>query len=333
MGLRVDKEAKEASSEGQNIQTKQDVHKEDSIMDKERTIGGKKVSLTNLTKLYWPDDGFTKGDLIAYYESIYKYIGKYLKDRPESLRRNPNGIKDDGFFHKDAGGDAPEWVDTYKMYSESADKEIEYIVCNNKATLVYMANMGCIEINPWNSRTSKPDHPDYFVMDIDPSDKNTFEQVIETAHVIREILDKAGCESYCKTSGATGLHVYVPLGAKYTYEQARDFAHVIAKLTNEQLPGFTSLERSLSKRGKDKIYVDYLQNRPGQTLSSVYSARPKPGAPVSTPLEWKEVKNGIDPKDYNIKNIIKRLEKKGDLFAPVLKKGIDMMKAIKKLGG
>ena len=127
--------------------------------------------------------------------------------------------------------------------------------------------------------------------------------------------------------------MYVPLGAKYTYEQARDFAHIIAKLTNEQLPDFTSLERSLRKRGKDKIYVDYLQNRPGQTLSSVYSARPKPGAPVSTPLEWKEVKNGIDPKDYNIKNIIKRLEKKGHLFAPVLKKGIDMMKAIKKLGG
>ncbi|HYD22871.1 MAG TPA: hypothetical protein VEB40_15415, partial [Flavipsychrobacter sp.] len=184
-----------------------------------------------------------------------------------------------------------------------------------------------------NSKVQAPDNPDYIVMDIDPSDKNTFAQVIETAHVIHDILDKAGCPSYCKTSGATGLHVYVPLAAKYNYEQAREFAHMIAILAQEQLPDFTSLERSLKKRGNDRIYIDYLQNRPGQTLSSVYSARPKPGAPVSTPLDWKEVKPGISPRDYNIKNIFKRLEKKGDLFAPVLKKGVDIIKAIKKLGG
>jgi bifunctional non-homologous end joining protein LigD len=333
MGLRVDKAAKEASTEAQNIPKKKDVHSKTTDMDKERTIAGKKVSLTNLDKIFWPDEGYTKGDLIEYYDKIYKYIGKYLKDRPQSLRRTPNGIKDEGFFHKDAGDNAPEWVDNYPVWSDSADKEINYIVCNNKPTLLYMANMGCIEINPWNSKIDKPDNPDYFVMDIDPSDKNTFDQVVETAHVIREILDRAGCPSYCKTSGATGLHIYVPLAAKYSYEQAREFAHMIAVLTQEELPDFTSLERSLKKRGKDSIYIDYLQNRPGQTLSSVYSARPKPGAPVSTPLDWKEVKPGIDPKNYNIMNIFKRLEKKGDLFAPVLKKGVDIMKAIKKLGG
>jgi bifunctional non-homologous end joining protein LigD len=333
MGLRVDKSSDEVSKEKQNIKSTKNVHQTDREMDKQKTVSGKKVNLSNLDKVFWPDEGYTKGDLVDYYDKIYRVMAKYLKDRPESLRRTPNGIKDEGFFHKDAGDAAPEWVDTYPMYSESADKEINYIVCNNKPTLLYMANLGCIEINPWNSRTSKPDHPDYIVMDIDPSEKNSFDQVVETAHVIHDILEKAGCPSYCKTSGATGLHVYVPLAAKYTYEQAREFAHMIAVLAQEELPGFTSLERSLKKRGNDMIYIDYLQNRPGQTLSSVYSARPKPGAPVSTPLDWKEVKPGIDPKDYNIKNIFKRLEKKGDLFGPVLKKGVDIMKAIKKLGG
>ena len=332
MGLRIDKESEEVNTEQDRKATKPSKSKEE-IMDKEQTIGGRKLKLSNLDKIFWPDEGFTKGDLIEYYDKIYKYIGKYLKDRPESLRRTPNGLKDEGFFQKDAGDQAPEWVDTYKMFSESADKEINYIVCNNKPTLIYMANLGCIEINPWNSKVQAPDHPDYIVMDIDPSDNNTFDQVVETAHVIHDILETAGCPSYCKTSGATGLHVYVPLAAKYTYEQAREFAHMIAILAQEQLPGFTSLERSLKKRGNDNIYIDYLQNRPGQTLSSVYSARPKPGAPVSTPLDWKEVKPGISPGDYNIKNIFKRLEKKGDLFAPVLKKGVDIIKAIKKLGG
>ena len=332
MGLRIDKESEEVNTEQDRKATKPSKSKEE-IMDKEQTIGGRKLMLSNLDKIFWPDEGFTKGDLIEYYDKIYKYIGKYLKDRPESLRRTPNGLKDEGFFQKDAGDQAPEWVDTYKMFSESADKEINYIVCNNKPTLIYMANLGCIEINPWNSKVQAPDHPDYIVMDIDPSDNNTFDQVVETAHVIHDILETAGCPSYCKTSGATGLHVYVPLAAKYTYEQAREFAHMIAILAQEQLPGFTSLERSLKKRGNDNIYIDYLQNRPGQTLSSVYSARPKPGAPVSTPLDWKEVKPGISPGDYNIKNIFKRLEKKGDLFAPVLKKGVDIIKAIKKLGG
>jgi len=195
-----------------------------------------------------------------------------------------------------------------------------------------MANLGCIELNPWNSTTQNLDNPNYLIMDIDPSDNNTFDQVVETALTIKEILDKAGADCYCKTSGATGLHVYVPLGGKYNYDHAKDFAHLVANLAHEQLPEFTSLERMLNKRGKDHIYIDYLQNRRGQTLCSVYSLRPKTKAPVSTPLEWKEVKKGLDPKSFNIKNTIKRIEKKGDLFAGVLKKGIDMMKCIKNLG-
>jgi bifunctional non-homologous end joining protein LigD len=296
-----------------------------------KTISGKKIKFTNTQKVYFPDDGITKGDIIDYYSNISKYILKYLKDRPESLRRTPNGIRDGGFFHKDVGDEVPEWIDKYKMWSDSAEKEINYIVCNDKPTLLYMANMGCIEINPWNSKVGSPDHPDYLVLDLDPSDKNSFDQVIETAQVIHEILEQAGCGNYCKTSGATGLHIYVPLGAKYDYEQARMFAEMVATLAQEQLPKFTSLERSLKKRG-DVIYIDYLQNKSGQTLSSVYSARPKKGATVSTPLEWKEVKPGLSPADFHINNILDRLERKGDLFAPVLKKGIDMEKALLKLG-
>ncbi len=301
-------------------------------MAKAINTGAKKVAFTNLEKVYWPDEGYTKGDVINYYNAIAPHILKYMKDRPESLFRTPNGIKDGGFFHKDAGLAAPDWVKHIALYSESAEKDINYIICNDTPTLLYLANLGCIEMNPWNSRLKKLDNPDYLVMDIDPSEKNTFQQVIDTALVIKEVLDKAGAASYPKTSGATGIHIYVPLGAKYSYEQAKDFAHLVAQMAQAQLPEFTSLERNLRKRGKSNIYIDYLQNRKGQTLSCAYSLRPKPGATVSTPLEWKEVKKGLHPSDFTFKNIHKRIEKKGDLFADVLGKGIDMMTCLKRLG-
>jgi bifunctional non-homologous end joining protein LigD len=291
----------------------------------------KKATFTHLDKIFWPDEGYTKGDVIDYYNNIYPLIIKYMKDRPESLFRTPNGIKEKGFFHKDAGLSAPKWVKSLPLYSESAEKEIHYIICNDKPTLLYLANLGCIEMNPWNSRIKDLDRPDYLVLDLDPSEKNTFGQVVEAANVIKEILDKAGAASFPKTSGATGIHVYVPLGAKYTYEQAKDFAHMIAMMAQEQLPGFTSLERSLSKRSRNHIYIDFLQNRKGQTLACAYSLRPKPGATVSTPLDWSEVKSSLHPSDFTFKNIMSRIEKKGDLFKGVLLKGIDMAKCIKKL--
>lgn len=294
--------------------------------------GSKKVNFTHLDKVFWPEEGYTKGDVIAYYNTIYPHIIKYMKGRPESLRRQPNGINDKGFFHKDAGLSGPDWLTSVPLYSESAEKEVHYIICNDKATLLYLANMGCIEMNPWNSTVKNLDHPDYLIMDIDPSENNTFDQVVDTANVIKEILDKAGAVSFPKTSGATGMHVYVPLGAKYTYDQAKEFAHIVAVMAQEQLPGFTSLDRSLSKRGKNNIYIDYLQNRKGQTLSCVYSLRPKPGAPVSTPLDWKEVKKGLRPTDFTMENIMARIDKKGDLFSGVLLKGIDMQKCLKMLG-
>ena len=302
-------------------------------METTKSINGIKMAFSHLDKIFWPDEGYTKGDVIDYYNKVYPHIIKYMKERPESLLRMPNGLADKGFFQKDAGLNAPEWVKHVPLHSESAEKDINYIICNDKPTLLYLANLGCIEMNPWNSRLDTLDKPDYFVMDIDPSEQNTFEQVIETANVIKELLDKAGATSFPKTSGATGIHIFVPLGAKYTYEQAKNFAHTIAIMAQEQLPDFTSLERTLSKRGKSHIYIDYLQNRKGQTLACAYSLRPQPGATVSTPLEWKEVKKGLHPSDFTMNNIIKRIEKKGDLFSGVLLKGIDMMKCIKKLEG
>lgn len=295
------------------------------------SVNGHDVKLTNQQKVYWPKEGITKGQVLNYYNKISKLILPYLKDRPQSLKRNPNGITDKGFYHKDAGDAAPDWVDHIELYSESTDKHINYILCNNKATLLYLNNLGCIEINPWNSRTKHLDKPDYLIMDIDPSDKSSFQDVVDTALIIKEILDKANATAYCKTSGATGLHVYVPLGAAYDYDQARSFAEIIAMLAQSQLPTTTTLERSLSKR-RGRIYIDYLQNSRGQTLSSVYSIRPVPGASISTPLEWREVKPGLHPSQFNIHNIEKRLARVGDLFDGVLKKKLNLRKALKLLG-
>jgi bifunctional non-homologous end joining protein LigD len=293
-------------------------------------IGGHELKLTNLQKVFWPEEGYTKGDVITYYQNVSKFILPYLKNRPQSLFRTPNGINDKGFFQKDAGDAAPDWVQSIEIFSESANKDIDYILCNNQATLTYLNNLGCIEINPWHSTIKNLDKPDYIVIDIDPSPKNTFEQVIETARAVHEVLKKAGADAYCKTSGATGMHVYIPTQKKYTYDQVKDFAELICLFTNELVPNFTSMERNLKKRG-NMIYLDHLQNRRGQTISTVYSLRPKPGATVSTPLDWNEVKPGLTPFDFNLTTILKRLEKKGDLFSGILGKGIDLKKCLRAL--
>ncbi|KIC95308.1 DNA ligase D [Flavihumibacter solisilvae] len=323
--LRLREEKKAAEINEELVEELTEMEKEDFIK-----AGKYSVKISNPRKVYWPDDGYTKLDLVRYYEKAADYILPHLKDRPLSLKRNPNGINDKGFFHKDAGEHAPEYAKVFPVESESSNKVIDYIVCNNSATLLYLANLGCIEMNPWNSTVKKPDHPTWMVIDIDPSDKNTFEQVVDTALATKMIFDKAGMNSFCKTSGSSGLHVYTPLKNKYDYDTVRDFAHIIASLVQEQLPGFTTLERSLSKRG-NRIYIDFLQNRSGQTLSSVYSVRPVPGAQVSTALEWKEVNHKLHPSQFNITNIFARLEKKGDLFAEVLTASGSIERALRQL--
>lgn len=296
---------------------------------KEIKIDSKTLKITNVDKIYFPEEGYSKGEIIDYYRKISGYILPYLAGRPESLNRHPNGIYGESFYQKDMAALPPGWLKTAKIYSEHNEKEITYLVCNDEASLVYMANLGCIEINPWFSRVDNPDNPDYCVLDLDPEDIS-FDKVIETALAVKEILDIAGAKSFCKTSGATGLHVYIPLNAKYTYEISRGFAHLIAQLVYKKIPGITSIKRNTSKRQK-KVYLDYLQNRVGQTLAAPYSIRPKQGAPVSTPLKWSEVKAGLDPQNFTIKNIFQRLEKAGDLFKDVLGKEIDITKCISNL--
>lgn len=297
------------------------------------SFGKNKVTVSNFDKIYFPEDGVTKGDIVEYYIRISKYILPYLKGRPESLLRNPGGIHEKGFFHKDAGENVPDYIKTTVVHSESNNKEIDYIVCDNQATLTYLNNLGCIEINPWHSSLPKLDYPDYLMIDIDPSKKNSFDQVIEVALAVKEICDKAGAQAYCKTSGSSGIHVYIPTGKKYTFEQVKDFAYLVVMMVHEILPDFTTLERNLKKRGDKHIYLDYLQNRRGQTIASVYSARPKVGATVSTPLLWEEVKKGLSPRQFTIHNIEERIEKVGDIFKGVLGKGIDLKKCIENLGG
>jgi len=313
------------------IMKKEKPTKRTSKEDIVKKIGKQELKLTNQNKIYFPDDDITKGDVIEFYQSISKYILPHLKARPQSMNRYPNGIKGLSFFQKDASEETPDWVETQKVFSESSDKYINYIICNDKATLAYLNNLGCIELNVWTSKIQKADNPDYLVLDLDPSEKNSFDDVIETALAVKEVLDLAGIEGYPKTSGSSGIHIYIPMNAKYTYEQVKDFGHLLMQLVQQKLPELTTLERSLQKRDKDKIYLDYLQNRRGQTLASVYSLRPKNGAPVSMPLEWAEVKNGLQPTDFTIHNALDRIKEKGDLFKPTLGKGIDMLRAIKKL--
>lgn len=297
---------------------------------KKLTTASSELNLTNQDKIYFPKDKITKGQLIAYYTAVAPYILPHLKGRPMSLKRNPNGIKDKGFYHKDAGENAPSFVDVFPVESGDSGKIIDYIVCNNKNTLLYLANLGCIEMNPWNSQTDEPDNPTWLSIDIDPSPKNTFTQVVETAKAVKQVCDRAGLRAFCKTSGASGLHVYLPLKNRYNYETVRDFAHLLAQLVNELVPETTTLERSLKKRG-NRIYLDYLQNRPGQTLASVYSVRPVDGAQVSAALDWKELTASLDPSKFTIKNMLARLKKKGDLFKGVLTTGNDLQKALKRL--
>ncbi|WP_029033534.1 DNA ligase D [Salinimicrobium terrae] len=329
-GLRMDKIPREVTKEKTVKVPKQKPSKKkegDSL-----EIGGISVPISNLDKLYWPESGLRKYDLIEYYLQVADSILPFLKDRPQNLHRHPNGILEEGFYQKDTAGIFPHWLDSTKVFSKHNNREIEYIMCQNEASLIYMANLGCIEINPWNSRVQNLLQPDFTVIDIDPSEKTTFEQVIEVAQVAKEILDKAGIEGYPKTSGSSGIHVYIPLGAKYTYDEARDFTKILCYFIQEHLPALTSMERNVKKR-KGKIYLDFLQNRKGQTLAAPYCARPKPGATVSAPLEWKEVKKGLNMKDFTIKTMPSRIEKKPHLFKPVLGKGIDIEKALETLSG
>ena len=319
-GLRIDKDPTEVKKEVP-------IQEEAAIKNENINKTVPKPILTNLEKIYWPKEGYSKGMLIDYYRDIADYILPYLKDRPESLHRFPNGIEKPGFFQKNVDNSFPTWIPTCSV--EHNGETRRYMMIQDIDSLLFAVNLGCIDFNPFSSRIKNLNNPDFIIFDLDPEDIS-FDAVRQTALVLHNILDNYKIPNFCKTSGATGIHVLVPTGGKYNYEQVKLFAELISALTHNELPDITSMERSPKKRQK-KVYLDYLQNNFGQTIACPYSIRPLPLAPVSTPLEWSEVKEQFLPTDFTIKNMKKRLAKKGDILKPLFKQSIDLNKILQHL--
>jgi len=331
LGLRKDKKATEVTLEQtqntQNKKTKQtQINTAKTSTELPTTT---KVTFTNTDKIYFPKEKITKGDVIRYYDRISEYILPYLINRPQSLKRTPDGIKSEGFFQKNVSGTVPKWIKTRKIKSESAEAAIEWLLCQDRETLLFLANYGCIELNPWSSRVGSLNNPDYIIFDLDPKDA-PIKNIITTALKVKEILDSLDVPAYIKTSGGNGLHVFIPVLPKYTYDQTRNFSHLISQMVHRDLPEITSLERMPNKR-KGKIYLDFLQNGKGKTMASIYSLRPRDGAGVSTPLDWDEINDSLNLKNYNIHTIFERLEEKGDLWKDFFKNAINLKTILDKI--
>ena len=294
------------------------------------SIEGRSFALSRLDKVLWPQDGYTKGELINYYVEVAPYILPHLRGRPMVFTRYPDGIEKQSFYQKNAPPSLPEWVNTFTYYSSDSKRDINFILVEESATLVWLANQACIEMHPWLSCAGSVDYPDFAVFDLDPSPGNSFEQVRTIALLTRRVLNELGLRSYIKTSGSQGLHVYVPVDNEYSYEEIRDFGRSVAEIICTMQPDIATIERTVRKRGA-KIYVDYLQNVKGKTLCSAYSVRPRDGATVSAPLCWDEV-NDVKPSDFTIKTILPRLQKLGELFAPVLTDRQSLDTAFSQLG-
>ena len=290
----------------------------------------KDIIFTHTDKVLWPAHRYTKGDMIEYYRRVAPYILPYLVGRPLALKRYPRGLQGPHFFHKNIElMHAPSYLRRVGVRAASTGKLVHYVVCENIDTLLWLANFDAIELHPWSSRVGRMKHPDFFIMDIDPG-RAPFNECIAVARAVHETLDTLGLPNYCKSSGKTGLHVYVPLSAKYNFDTVRTFGKLVAASVHEQLPRITTRELRLAKRG-EKVYLDVGRNSFTQTSIAVYGLRATSDATVSTPLLWSEVKNGLDPKQFTMKTIHERLRKKGDLWKGVLANGVDLTDAIARL--
>ncbi|HEX9822538.1 MAG TPA: non-homologous end-joining DNA ligase, partial [Methylomirabilota bacterium] len=295
------------------------------------TAASRQVVITNPRKVFWPDDGLTKSDLVQYYEAVAPWLLPYLRDRAVVLTRYPDGITGKSFFQKDAPTWVPEWVRRARIRAESAGRDIDYFVVDDVETLRYVANTGTIPLHLWASRLASLERPDWLVLDLDPKGA-PFTDVVKVALALRGLLERLELPSYPKTSGATGLHILLPLGARYSYEETRTFARLLATLAVEAAPAIATIARIIRTRG-GKVYVDFGQNGPGQTIVAPLSVRPLPGAPVSCPLGWPEVTARLDPARFTISTAPARLDKLGDPMAPVLGEGIDIAAALARLEG
>ncbi|QUL98889.1 MAG: non-homologous end-joining DNA ligase [Candidatus Fermentithermobacillus carboniphilus] len=279
-------------------------------------IGAREIEVSNLDKVYWPEDGFTKADLLEYYVTIARWILPHLKDRPLSLVRFPEGIQEGGFYQKDAPPGTPEWVRIAPVMSKEKGTFINFILCDNVETLAWMANSGVIEINPWLSRYGSLDYPDFAVFDIDPAEGAGWEDVKVVVRMVQSLLSEWKLEGFPKVSGATGVHIYVPVEPRYTYKEISMFVKYAATIIEAAYPEKVTLKRKVKER-HGHVYIDYPQNARGQTISSVYGVKALSGAPVSMPVTWDEI-DRVLPNSWNIKTAPERLELAGDMFARVL---------------
>jgi bifunctional non-homologous end joining protein LigD len=345
--LRNDKSAHECERQGWSTSegepSKEPEHRPDSIDDNgdaaheppsppAKAPVEKNVAFSNLKKVYWPAEKYTKGDLIEYYRGVSRWMLPYLADRPVVLTRFPDGIDGKSFYQKDAPAFAPDWMRTVPIWSEETQREIRYFICDDEESLLYLANMGSIPLHIWASREGSLELPDWCVIDLDPKEA-PFSDVIRTAQVLHRVCESAGLPNYVKTTGKTGLHIMLPLGRQCTYEQSRLLGELLARVVLRETQDIATITRHVTKRG-DKVYLDYLQNRHGQTIVAPFSVRPLPGATVSMPLRWEEVNDSLDPKTFSIRNAIERMDRLGnDPVLPVLEGKPDLSQVLERLAG
>lgn len=291
-----------------------------------------KVQLSNLDKVFWPEDGYTKGDLIEYYRAISPWLLPYLHDRPVVLTRYPDGIAGKNFFQKDAPGYVPDWLRKVRLWSEQAQRDIDYFVCENEEGLTYLANMASIPLHIWSSRVASLEHPDWCSLDLDPKGA-PFSHVIVLAQAARDLSERIKLPCFIKTTGSSGLHVMIPLAGRCTHDQAKTLGEVLAHAMVKDHTAIATTTRAVQKR-EGKVYVDYLQNGHGKLLVAPFSVRPLPGAPVSMPLTWPEVKEGLDIRSFTIKNAVERMKKlKKDPLRPILESEPDLGAVLDALKG
>jgi len=289
------------------------------------------VKLSSPDRVLYPEDGITKGDVFEYYEQVGPTIVPHLKDRPFTMKRYPHGITGEVFFQKQAPRGMPEWIPTRQFRTwprEGGSRLVDFPLVNSPEAVLWMVQMNCIDMNAWYSRVDKPDRPDFVLFDLDPPDDG-FELAIEVAQLIRELLDELELPGYVKTSGADGIHVVAPITRRSSFKQTYDFAEKASRLLEQRHPG--KLTTEWLKKKREGVLVDHRQNGHGKTIASVYSVRPKPGAPVSTPLRWEELRPGVRPRDFGMKQALQRIELYGDLYSPVLEDPRPLAPAAKKL--
>ena len=291
------------------------------------------LRLTSADRVVFPDDGITKGDLFAYYERVAPALVPHLRGRPFTLKRYPHGIDGEVYFQKQLPRGAPAWIRTRRFTThprEGGSRQVDFALVDTPKAVLWAVQMNCIDMNAWYSRVDHPDRPDYVVFDLDPPDEpDGFEQAIEVARLVGELLDEVGLPGYPKTSGADGIHVLAPVKRRSSFKDTYDFAEAAARLLERRHPGLVTTE--WLKRKRAGVLLDHRQNGWGKTIASVYSVRPRPGAPVSTPLRWEELKPGMRPGDFPMQVALERLERHGDLYAPVLEDARALGAAAKKL--